>query len=55
MADSVSLQVAWPNSSDTRGSLTSQELDAGDYFTDRDVELKRLVQALTEPGSKLLV
>ena len=28
---------------------------AGDYFTDRDDELKRLVQALTEPGSKLLV
>lgn len=28
---------------------------SGDYFTDRDDELKRLVQALTEPGSKLLV
>jgi len=28
---------------------------AGDYFTDRDDELKRLVQALTGPGSKLLV
>ena len=27
----------------------------GDYFTDRDDEIKRLVQALTEPGSKLLV
>jgi uncharacterized protein len=27
----------------------------GDYFTDRDNELKRLVRALTEPGSKLLV
>ncbi len=27
----------------------------GDYFTDRDDELKRLVQALTKPGSKLLV
>lgn len=27
----------------------------GDYFTDRDDELKRLLQALTEPGSKLLV
>lgn len=27
----------------------------GDYFTDRDDELKRLVRALTEPGSKLLV
>jgi len=27
----------------------------GEYFTDRDDELKRLVRALTEPGSKLLV
>ena len=27
----------------------------GDYFTDRDDELNRLVHALTEPGSKLLV
>jgi len=27
----------------------------GCYYTDRDDELKRLVQALTEPGSKLLV
>ena len=30
-------------------------LVAGDYFTDRVKELKRLVHALTEPGSKLLV
>jgi hypothetical protein len=30
-------------------------LVAGDYFTDRDEELKRLIHALTEPGSKLLV
>jgi len=28
---------------------------SGDYFTDREDELKRLVQALVEPGSKLLV
>lgn len=28
---------------------------SGDYFTDRDDELKRLVRALTEPGSKLLL
>jgi len=27
----------------------------GDYFTNRNNEIKRLVQALTEPGSKLLV
>jgi hypothetical protein len=27
----------------------------GEYFTNRDDELKRLVRALTEPGSKLLV
>ena len=27
----------------------------GDFFTDRDDELKRIIQTLTEPGSKLLV